>query len=199
MCGGSCVPGATRCTNGQKQICDAGGNWQNTASPSMQLLANPGFDAGRTVWVETTLLSSSAIITNDSALMSIRAQTPSYLSWLGGYSNAQDDLSQMVTVPAGATSITLSFYYAISTQETTAGAADMLDIYTYDPALDKYTVLGTFNDNMPTPSWTRFSTSLPASMAGRTLKVGFKATTDMSKNTNFFIDSVSLDVVACTP
>ena len=34
--------------NGQKQICDAGGTWQNTTSPPVQLLANPGFDAGHT-------------------------------------------------------------------------------------------------------------------------------------------------------
>jgi hypothetical protein len=197
-CGGSCVPGATRCANGQKQICDGAGNWQNTASPSMQLLANPGFDAGHGAWVETTL-SASTILTSDSALTSIKAQTPSWLAWLAGYSDAQDDLSQVVTVPAGATSITLSFYYAIGTQESSLAAYDMLDIYTYDAALDKYTVLATFNDNMPISIWTRFSTSLPLSMAGRSFAVGFKATTNLSKNTNFFIDSVSLDVVACTP
>ena len=53
--------------------------------------------------------------------MTIKGQTPPFLAWLGGYSNAQDDLSQVVTVPAGATSITLSFYYAISHPGDDAG------------------------------------------------------------------------------
>ena len=197
-CGGSCVPGATRCANGQKQICDATGTWQDTTSPPVQLLANPAFDAGHTAWTETTP-SSSSIITSDSVLTTLRAHTPSNLAWLAGYANADDDLSQTITIPASASSITLSFYYVVQTQETTAGAFDTMDVYTYDPALAKYTVLATFNDNMATPSWTRFSIILPPSMAGRTIKVGFQATSDMTKNTNFFVDSVALDVVACTP
>jgi hypothetical protein len=198
MCGGSCVPAATRCTNGQKQICDASGSWQDTASPPVQLLANPGFDSGRVAWVETTT-SSSAIITNDSALMTVKGQTPSYLAWLAGYSNAQDDLSQVVTVPAGATSITLSFYYVIQTQEITSGARDRMDVYTYQSSGAVYTALATFTDDNPVATWTRFSTTLPASLAGRTFEIGFRATTDMAKTTNFFVDSVSLDVNVCTP
>jgi aminopeptidase S len=164
----------------------------------MQLLANPGFDAGPTAWTQTTL-SSSTIITHDSALMSIKGQTPSYLAWLGGYSNAQDDLFQMVTVPAGATAITLTFYYAIATQEVTSGAFDVLDVYTYDPAAARFTPVASFNDNMPVGTWTRFTVSLPLSLAGHTIQFGFRATTDVNKNTNFFVDSVSLDVTGCTP
>ena len=133
--------------------------------------------------------------------MTIKGQTPSFLAWLGGYANAQDDLSQVVTVPAGATSITLSFYYAISTAETTQGAFDVMDVYTYDPAASEYTSVATFNDNMATPpgTWTRFSATLPLSLAGRPIKFGFQATTDVNKNTNFFIDSVSLDVSPARP
>jgi len=65
------MPGATRCTNGQKQICDAQGGWQDTPSPPVQMLMNPAFDAGRVAWDEMTA-SSGAIITHDSALMSIK-------------------------------------------------------------------------------------------------------------------------------
>ena len=194
------MPGATRCTNGQKQICDAQGGWQDTTSPPVQLLMNPAFDAGHVAWDEMTL-SSSYIITNDSALMTIKGQTPPFLAWLGGYANTQDDLSQVVNVPAGATSITLSFYYAISTAETLPSVVDVMDVYTYDPAAARYTSVATFNDNMTTPpgTWTRFSASLPLSLAGRPIKFGFQATSDVNKNTNFFVDSVSLDVIACTP
>jgi len=106
-----------------------------------------------------------------------------------------------VNVPAAATSITLSFYYAISTAETSPGVVDVMDVYTYDTATARYTSVATFNDNMSTPpgTWTRFSASLPLSLAGKPIKFGFQAMSDMNKNTNFFIDSVSLDVIACTP
>jgi len=198
VCTGSCVPNATQCNNGQKQICDAQGNWQNTTTPSMQILSNPGFDAaGSIAWTETTL-SSSTIITPDSALMSLKAQSPSNLAWLGGYDNAKDDLSQVVAIPAGATSITLSFYYAIATQESSPGIYDTLDVYVYDPSAAKETAVAAFNDNMSTPNWTRFTATLPLSLAGKTVQVGFRASLGATKNTNFFLDSVALDVVACT-
>jgi len=197
-CSGSCVPGATQCSNGQKQICDANGNWQATSSPPVQLLANPGFDAGHVTWSESTL-SASTIITNYSVLTSIRSMTPPWLAWLGGYNSGQDDLSQVVTIPAGATSITLTFYYAIQTAETTPGPRDTMDVYTYDSATSTYTPLATFSDDNAISTWTRFSTSLPLSLAGRTIEVGFRAGTDAAKITNFFVDTVSLDVVACAP
>jgi len=196
MCGGSCAPNSTRCNNGQKQICDGQGNWLDTTTPSMQLLMNPGFDQGMVAWVESTI-SSSTIITADSVLTTIKAQSPSNLAWLGGYSNAQDDLSQVVAIPAGASSITLSFYYAIATQENSLAIADTMNVYTYDPAAAKYTAVATFNDNMATPTWTRFSVSLPVSLAGKSIQIGFQATTDNARNTNFWVDSVALDVVAC--
>jgi hypothetical protein len=164
----------------------------------VQLLANPAFDAGHTAWTEETI-SQSTIITSESALTTLRAQSPANVAWLAGYANAQDDLAQTVTIPATATSITLSFYYVIQTQETTPGAYDTMDVYTYEPDTARFTALATFNDNMPTPSWTRFSINLPLTMAGRTITVGFRSMTDMNKTTNFFIDSVALDVAACTP
>ena len=122
-----------------------------------------------------------------------------FLAWLAGYANAQDDLWQVVSIPAGASSITLSFYYAIATQENSPTIADTMTVYTYDSAADSFTAVATFNDNMSTPMWTRFSVSLPLSLAGKSIQVGFKAKTDNPRNTNFWVDTVSLDVVACGP
>jgi hypothetical protein len=198
-CTGSCVPSSTQCSNGQKQICDATGAWQNTTSPPVQLLLNPGFDQGHVNWVESTL-SPSYIITADKDLTEIKSQSPSYVAWLGGYTSALDDLSQIVTVPAGATSISLTFYYAIFTAETTAGAHDTMDVYVYDSATSQYTPVATFSDDMATPVWTRFTITLPISLAGKTFTIGFRATTDANnKITNFFVDTASLDVAVCTP
>src|SRR5262249_16108570 len=150
----------------------ASGNWQDTTSPPMQLLMNPAFDAGHVGWSETTA-SDSTVITNDSTLTSVKSQTPPFLAWLGRYNTAHDELSQVVAVPAGASSITLSFYYLIQTMDNSPGIYDTMQVYTYDPVSAKYTAVATFNDNMPTSIWTRFSVALPASLAGQTFEIGF--------------------------
>ena len=63
VCGGSCVPGATRCNNGQKQICDAPGRLAGHGLAAGAGADEPRVRRGPTVaWVETTL-SSSTIIT----------------------------------------------------------------------------------------------------------------------------------------
>ena len=191
------MPGATRCPNGQKQICDAQGGWQDTPSPPVQMLMNPNFDAGHVAWDEMTA-SSSYIITNDSALMTIKGQTPPFLAWLGGYANTQDDLSQVVNLPAGATSITLSFYYAISTAESSPGSSTYgrLHLRRRGGLVHVGGHVQRQHDQFPEPG----RGSPPARCPWPTaVKFGFQATSDMSKNTNFFIDSVSLDVIACTP
>jgi hypothetical protein len=201
MCGGICAPNMTRCTNGQRQTCDATGtSWQNTPSPTIQLLANPAFDSGNVVWVEDSD-STSQIITNQSALTTITAHTAPYLAWLGGYDDAFDDLYQTVTIPAGATSISLSFYYAVRTDEVGSGIYDTVEAYTFDPMVgaSSYQVHATFNDDTAVPNWTRYTTSLPLTLAGKTIEVGFLATTDSVDTTSFFIDSVSLEVAACVP
>jgi hypothetical protein len=129
----------------------------------------------------------------------IDAQTPSYVAFFGGYSNAMDRLYQTVTVPAGARSVRLSFYYMVLTAETTPVAYDVLEAYTYETGLDRTTVLTRFDDNTPVTTWTRFTTDLPASLAGQTFQLGFRVTTNSVYTTAFFIDSVSLDVIGCPP
>ena len=49
-----------------------------------------------------------------------------------------------------------------------------MDVYVYDPGTAKYTSVAAFNDNMATPTWTRFVATLPLSLAGKTVQVGFE-------------------------
>jgi hypothetical protein len=176
--------------NGAYRLC---GGACTTTVPR-QVLANPGFDSGRAPWVEVS--PSPPIISIDTSL-TFKAQTPSYFAWLALYDNAQEEIYQDVTLPLEATSITLSFYYAIFTDESTAAANDFMYV-AYQPMGGPTPItLATFNDNMATSTWTRFTVSLPASLAGQTFRVSFRATTNASDYTGFMVDSVSLDVNAC--
>jgi len=194
QCTGSCVPGATRCSSGQKQTCDATGAWQNTGTATQQVLVNPSFDAGPgSGWQE---ISPYEEIWQYDGMQDITPQSPSYMAWLAGYDDAADDLYQDVVVPAGATNITLSFYYAVFTDEITSGIYDTLDV-SVGVNGGAYTLLTELDDNHATSTWTRFSTTLPASVAGQSLELDFFASTDSLDTTSFYIDSVSLTADVC--
>ncbi|MEU3986695.1 M4 family metallopeptidase, partial [Streptomyces sp. NPDC026672] len=81
---------------------------------SAQLLGNPGFESGATVWS-----ASSGVITNDTGQA---AHGGSYKAWLDGYGSAHTDtLSQSVAVPAGCRA-TLTFYLHVDSDETTTSS-----------------------------------------------------------------------------
>ncbi|MEU3983609.1 putative Ig domain-containing protein, partial [Streptomyces sp. NPDC026672] len=81
---------------------------------SAQLLGNPGFESGATVWS-----ASTGVITNDTGQA---AHGGSYKAWLDGYGSAHTDtLSQSVAVPAGCRA-TLTFYLHVDSDETTTSS-----------------------------------------------------------------------------
>jgi hypothetical protein len=81
------------------------------ASPG-QKIANPGFENGNTPWSAT-----AGVLGNTSGQT---AHTGTKYAWLDGYGTTHTDtLSQSVTIPAGCTTYTLSFWLHIDTAETT--------------------------------------------------------------------------------
>jgi len=186
-----------RCSSGQRQTCNASGNWQNTGSAMQQLLRNPNFDNGAVDWTET----GDAFISHEDANPDVFAHTPFYLAWLGGYDEPLDEVFQEVTIPASATSITLSFYYNIVTEEVGATVFDTMEVYFWEKVngmLTTYNLIAELNDNMQTNfSWVRFSATLPASLAGKTGEIGFYMTGDASLVTSMYVDTVALEVNGC--
>ena len=81
------------------------------ASPG-QKIANPGFESGNTPWSAT-----AGVLGNTSGQT---AHSGTKYAWLDGYGTTHTDtLSQSVTIPAGCTTYTLSFWLHIDTAETT--------------------------------------------------------------------------------
>ena len=195
QCTGQCMPTTQQCVNGQLQVCTSAGMWQTTGTSTVQLLDNPSFDDGDTVWTSQSS-ALTPIINLDDGTFDVAAQSPGYFAWLGGYNNADDVLSQTLTVPAAASSLTLSFYYQIITSESTSGSEfDTMDVTLVAPGQTYQ--LGHFSDNSAVGSWTRFSTVVPATLAGQTVTLRFEAVTDISFVTSFYVDTVSMQAVAC--
>ncbi|MET8092506.1 M28 family peptidase [Micromonospora sp. NPDC005220] len=144
-----------------------------------QVIGNGGFESGSTPWT-----ASSGVITNSS---SQPARTGSYKAWLDGYGSTRTDtLSQSVTVPAGCSTYTLSFWLHIDTAETTTSTAyDRLTVQLGS------TTLATYSNLNAASGYVQRSFNV-ASVAGQTVTLKFTGTEDSSLQTSFVIDDVTL-------
>lgn len=146
-----------------------------------QLIGNSGFESGSAPWT-----ASSGVITNSS---SQAARTGSYKAWLDGYGSSHTDtLSQSVSVPAGCSSYTLSFWLHIDTAETTTGTAyDKLTVQVGS------TTLATYSNLNAASGYAQRSFNL-AAYAGQTVTLKWTGVEDASLQTSFVIDDVTLQV-----
>ncbi|MET9449959.1 hydrolase [Streptomyces cinerochromogenes] len=152
-----------------------------------QLLANPGFESGSASWT-----TSSGVITNDTGEA---ARTGSYKAWLNGYGSAHTDtLAQSVTIPAGCTSATLSFYLHVDTAETTTSTAyDTLKVQVLNSSGTVLSTPATYSNLNAASGYTQRSLNL-ASYAGQTVTIKFTGTEGSTLQTSFVIDDTALNV-----
>ncbi|MGC4893504.1 M28 family peptidase [Micromonospora sp. DT31] len=146
-----------------------------------QLIGNSSFESGTSPWT-----ASSGVITNSS---SQAARTGSYKAWMNGYGSTRTEtLSQSVTLPAGCTSYTLSFWLHIDTAETTTSVAyDKLTVQVGSTTLASYS-----NLNKAT-GYTQRTFNL-AGYAGQTVTLKWTGVEDSSLQTSFVVDDVTLQV-----
>jgi hypothetical protein len=153
-----------------------------------ELIQNGGFEtqsAGQALpWVFT---SSSATDFLTSAF--VHGGTTSLR--LGGYNNADDSAYQLVTVPQGAFSATLSFWWLMDTRETTH-PHDFLHVDIRNAQGDLITTLHIYDDGAEPLLWSSASFDM-TDYEGETVRVLFRGMTNASGITSFYIDDVSLD------
>ena len=149
-----------------------------------ELVQNGGFEAGAASW---------EIKTNGPGLIgSTLPHTGQLGALLGGRNNANDELGQGLTLPAGQTSI-LRFWWHMLTTET-SHPADHLDIQVR--LADRTVIpLQQITDGSVAGSWQQGTLDLTA-YAGQSVDLQFNADTDAARPTYFYLDDVS--VQACT-
>jgi hypothetical protein len=145
-----------------------------------QLLGNPGFESGNTVWAATP-----AVIGQNGP--SEPAHSGTWDAWLDGYGTTHTDtLSQSVTIPAACTNTTFSFWLHIDTAETT-----------HTTAFDKLTItangttIATFSNLNAASGYTQHTYSL-GSLAGQTVALKFTGVEDSSLQTSFVVDDTAV-------
>ncbi len=160
-----------------------------TATPATtcgETLANGGFEGGTTPWVQTSTNGYQLIDTT-------RPHTGTHSAYLGGYNNGTDTIYQQVTIPATATSASLSYWWYMTTQEACCTPYDYMYAQVLNSSGAVLGTLQTLNNASTANTWTKSTFSLLA-YKGQTIRIYFKATTDVSLISSFFVDDVSLNV-----
>ncbi|WP_310530274.1 M4 family metallopeptidase, partial [Nocardioides sp.] len=146
------------------------------------LLGNPGFESGATVWTGT-----AGPITNNTARP---ARTGSWKAWLGGNgTSGTETINQSVAIPSTATSATLSFWLRTDTAETGSTVYDTMRAQVVDGST--VTTLATYSNVGPNATYTQKSFNLTA-YKGRTVSIRFTMTEDSSLQTSFVVDDTSV-------
>jgi hypothetical protein len=147
-----------------------------------QLLSNPGFETGTAApW------TASAGVVNSSAAEP--PHTGTWDAWLDGYGSAHTDtVSQTVSVPAGCTTVTLSFWLHVDTAETTTTTAyDKLTVTAGATTLATYSNL----DHNTGYAQQTFALS---GVAGTSVTITFTGVEGSILQTSFVLDDVALTV-----
>ncbi|XXF75315.1 M4 family metallopeptidase [Myxococcaceae bacterium GXIMD 01537] len=190
---------ATTLSNGAHELVavafDAAGNSAASAPASFsvsnsfeQLLTNPGFELASQGWTADPP-------ENINFPVSSGTHSGQGYVWLNGWGVTHvDRLWQDVTLPAGVTKASLTFFLNLTTAETTTTA--VRDTLTLQVRNTSGTVLGTvatWSNLDATLGWVQQSVDLTA-YAGQTVRIFVEGSENASLATNFQLDDFSLRV-----
>jgi hypothetical protein len=156
-----------------------------------QLLGNPGFETGSAAPAPWT--TTPYVINPSSA--GEPAHSGTYLAWLDGYGTTHTDtLAQQVSIPAGCSNYTFSFWLHIDTAETTTTTAyDKLSVQVLSSSGTILSTLAGFSNLNKAAGYLQHSYNL-AAYSGQTVTLKFTGTEDSSLATSFVIDDTALNV-----
>jgi hypothetical protein len=151
-----------------------------------ELIVNGGFEGGAAPW---TLTGGAVVSTGGNH----RSGT-GYLI-LGGVNNASQSAFQQITIPSG-TSPSLNFWLNVtSTETTTTTQFDRFFVEVRSTSGALLATLATFSNLNRVAATNAYTLRGPlnlSSFAGQTVRIQFRATTDVSLITSFRVDDVSV-------
>lgn len=157
-------------------------------SACTELVQNGSFEAGSQGWIENSAQGYPLV-------SDFNPRTGRFSAYLGGVNNADDRISQRITLPADASSITLQAWWYLATAET-AGVFDTMTVWLLREDLQPLAQLAQVDNTYPVGVWDQLVADL-SGYAGRTVILQFAGRTDESNISDFYVDDVS--VSACGP
>jgi hypothetical protein len=160
-------------------------NASAACATATQLLVNPGFESGVSGW------SASAGVIDDSTRTPGR--TGAWKAWMLGYGSTHtDSLSQTVSIPADACTVTLKFWLKVASSEPSATQAyDTVTVQLQDSAGAVLKTVATFSNLHVGTAFVERTFDLGA-YKGRSVKLVFAGAEDASGSTHFLLDDLSL-------
>jgi hypothetical protein len=167
-----------------------------------QLLVNPALDLSPTTgWTQQNIDNAYPIITDTGVLTPHSAPMK---AWMGGITGdnigaptATDAFYQDVAVPAGTSSLVLTFQYDVRTGETGTTAYDKayVDLLKTDGTpLESVIQLTNLT---PKTAWTALSKTFTGNYSGQTVRLRFTSTNDVITATSFYFDTIALTATYC--
>lgn len=154
-----------------------------------QALSNPGFENGQTPWQESSANGYQLVDTTS-------AHGGSYSAFLCGYNSCNDQIWQSVAIPSNATTIQLSFWLNVSTQES---GSTCYDYFYARLRTSSGSTISTVKSlcNSTASGWKQYTfdvSSTLSSYKGQTIQVYFQGKTDSYLTTSFFVDDAALNI-----
>ncbi|WP_084467848.1 hypothetical protein [Actinokineospora inagensis] len=146
------------------------------------LVTNGGFESGTTGWTVT-----GGSVGNWTYYP---AQAGSYYAWLGGNGAVNTDtVSQKITIPATANTVTLGYYLRIATQESGTTPYDYLRVQIIDGSTT--TTVKTYSNADANSGYTYRTVDLSA-YRGKSVTLRFYGTEDSNLQSDFLVDTVAV-------
>jgi subtilase family serine protease len=156
-----------------------------TVVPPPNIVSNGGFEGSASPWTVT-----SGVWCTNATCSGQTAHAGTGFLWLDGYGSAHtDSATQSITIPAGKTSATLTFYLHINTAETGSTAYDKLTVAATSGSTT--TTLATYSNVNAATGYVQKTISLNAYI-GKTITLKFTGVEDSSLATSFVLDDVAV-------
>ncbi|MBA2542274.1 MAG: hypothetical protein H0V17_21715 [Deltaproteobacteria bacterium] len=166
------------------------------------LLVNGDFDDGATVGWSA---NADNIIFDADTVEQIYAYSGRYFAWLGGELSVTRNLTQELSVPAGATSLRLEGKYSVAAESETGPVEDTFKIELYNSGgmlvstpLTLSNTTWTIGGGDDFFRWSDLVVNINTeAVAGQRAKLRLVSVNDSLNNTNFLFDSLSLRSTGC--
>jgi hypothetical protein len=159
--------------------------------PTNSLIQNGGFEQGSAPWQEKSAAGYELVD-------STNPHSGNYNAFLCGYSSCNDSIAQSLTVPANASTLTISYWWYGETNRTSSSCKDTFTVELLDSSGNAIGKVQSACNTDATHSWQQVTfeaTTMLSRYAGQTVTLTFMATTIADYiPSSFFVDDVAVRV-----
>ncbi len=161
-----------------------------------QLLMNPVLDLTPmgTGWAQQPINSNYPLITAQDSPNGPPEHSPPYKAWLGGFdgNGVTDVLHQDLAIPAATSQLVLTGFYQVRTDETGGTVYDSASVGLIQTNGTPIEMALSVSNAAPKSAWTAFAHTFTQNVSGQTVRLRLTSSSDTSRPTSFFFDTLAI-------